>query len=141
MPRPGTTTFGGHVRRLRSEKGMGQRELARALDVSPSYLNDIEKDKRVAPRPELVRAMADILEADAERIFDLAGRSRNAIPPDVGELVLDNPDIVGLLRAIADYGLNGAEIRRIKETMMASNTRVLIIAAGLGSRMRSYTEN
>ena len=139
MPRPGTTTFGEHVRHLRSEKGIGQRELARALDVSPSYLNDIEKDKRVAPRPELVKAMADILEADAERIFDLAGRSRNAIPPDVGELVLGNPDIVGLLRAIADYGLSGAEIRNIKETLMASNTRVLIVAAGLGSRMKSYT--
>ena len=139
MPRHVKTTFGEHVRRLRAEKGIGQRELARALDVSPSYLNDIEKDKRVAPRPELVRAMAEILEADVERIFDLAGRSRNTIALDVAELVLDNPDVVGLLRAIADYGLSGVEVRNIKENMMASNTRVLIIAAGLGSRMKSYT--
>ena len=139
VARRGVTTFGEHVRRLRTEKGIGQRELARALDVSPSYVNDIEKDKRVAPRPKLVKAMAEILDADAEHIFDLAGRSRNTIPPDVGELVLDNPEVVGLLRAIADYGLSGAEVRNIKETMMASNTRVLIIAAGLGSRMKSYT--
>ena len=139
MPGHGKTTFGEHVRRLRAEKGIGQRELARALEVSPSYLNDIEKDKRVAPRPELVKAMAEILEADAEPIFDLAGRSRNTLPPDVGELVRDNPEVVGLLRAIADYGLSGREVRNIKETMMASNTRVLIIAAGLGSRMKSYT--
>ena len=139
VARRGVTTFGEHVRRLRTEKGIGQRELARALDVSPSYVNDIEKDKRVAPRPKLVKAMAEILDADAEHIFDLAGRSRNTIPPDVGELVLDNPEVVGLLRAIADYSLSGAEVRNIKETMMASNTRVLIIAAGLGSRMKSYT--
>ena len=139
MPRHGVTTFGGTIRRLREARGIGQRELARALDVSPSYLNDIEKDKRVAPRTELVKAMVAILDADAERLFDLAGRSRNAIAPDVAELVLDNPDVVGLLRAIADYGLSGREVRNIKETMMASNTRVLIIAAGTGSRMKSYT--
>ena len=82
MARHDTATFGKHVRRLREDKGIGQRELARALDVSPSYLNDIEKDKRVAPRSELVKAMAEILEADVERVFDLAGRSRNTIALD-----------------------------------------------------------
>ena len=75
------TSFGAYVRRLREENRIGQRELARALEVSPSYLNDIEKDKRVAPRPDLVKAIADVLGADPERIFDLAGRSRNTIPP------------------------------------------------------------
>ena len=46
-----------------------------------------------------------------------------------------------LVRAIGAYGLTGPEIDEIRETMMASNTKVLIIAAGMGSRIRAYTED
>ena len=136
-----STSFGAYVRRLRKENEIGQRELARALEISPSYLNDIEKDKRVAPRPDLVKAIADVLGADPQRIFDLAGLSRNTIPPDVGQIIRERPDVVPLVRAIGAYGLTGPEISEIRETMMASNTKVLIVAAGTGSRMRAYTED
>ena len=42
-------TFGEYIRLARIEKGVGQRELARQLGVSLSYLNDIEQAKRSAP--------------------------------------------------------------------------------------------
>ena len=43
-------TFGSYIRKLRVEKKIGQRELAKKIDIAPSYLNDIEKNKRAAPK-------------------------------------------------------------------------------------------
>lgn len=40
-------TLGGRVRRARVEAGFGLRELARRLGKTPSYLSDIENDRRV----------------------------------------------------------------------------------------------
>ena len=56
--------MGAYIRQLRTEKEIGQRELARKIGVSASYLNDIEKGKRDAPRAELVGKLATTLEAD-----------------------------------------------------------------------------
>ena len=36
-------SFGSYIRSLRIESGIGQRELAKKIDISPSYLNDLEK--------------------------------------------------------------------------------------------------
>ncbi len=134
-------TFGRYVRALREERQIGQRELARLLEVSPSYLNDIEHDKRVAPRHEIVKSIAENLGAERELIFDLAGQSRNTIPPDVSEIIRHNPEIIPMIRAIGDYSLSEHAIREIRETVMAANTKVLIIAAGMGRRMKSYTDD
>ena len=43
-------TFGNHIKTLRTARNIGQREMARLVGVSPSYLNDIENNKRAAPR-------------------------------------------------------------------------------------------
>ena len=134
-------TFGAYVRALREKRGIGQRELARVLGVSPSYLNDIEKNKRVAPRPEIVKGIARALDADADTIFDLAGQSKNTLPPDVGEIIEARPETVPLLRAIGSYGLSGGEIGEMTEKLMASNTKALIIAAGMGSRLKAHTQD
>ena len=133
-------TFGAYVHRLRKNKSIGMRELARRLEVSPSYLNDIEKDKRVAPRAEIVRAMAEILEADPEKIFDLAGLSKNSVPPDVLDIIRDREKITSLLRMINNYNLTDQEIQMIKKNITASSVKALIIAAGMGSRLNPYTE-
>lgn len=41
-----TETFGEAVRRQRLAKGLGVRELARALGLSAPYISDIEYDRR-----------------------------------------------------------------------------------------------
>ena len=41
-------TFGSYIRRLRIKNNIGQRELAKKIGVAPSYLNDIEKNKKVS---------------------------------------------------------------------------------------------
>jgi XRE family transcriptional regulator, fatty acid utilization regulator len=46
---------GGRLRHLREERGMTQAALAAALDLSPSYLNQIEKNQRPLTVPVLLR--------------------------------------------------------------------------------------
>jgi choline kinase/DNA-binding XRE family transcriptional regulator len=141
LPDPNVETFGQYVRSLREQQNIGQRELARIIGVSAPYLNDIEKDKRGAPRPEMVEAMAEVLGADENRMFDLAGASRNDVAADIADMVRSSPETVALLRAIRDYRPNEEQVRNMRETLMASNTRAIVIAAGLGSRMKEYTES
>jgi L-glutamine-phosphate cytidylyltransferase len=133
--------FGDHIRKLREECGFGQRQLARLLEISASYLNDIEQGKRAAPSTEIVRAMVKILEADAELLFDLAGTSKNAVPTDIDELVRQCPELKSLLRTIKALGLKGAAISEMEKKLFSSNVKSVIIAAGMGSRLGSYTEN
>ncbi|NUT29508.1 MAG: helix-turn-helix transcriptional regulator, partial [Streptomyces sp.] len=46
---------GARLRRLREERRMSQAELARALGISPSYLNQMEHDSRPLTVPVLLR--------------------------------------------------------------------------------------
>ena len=135
------TTFGNYIRSLRLYRGFGLRELARQLGISAPYLSDLEKDKRGAPPVDLVRAIAKILDADSENIYDLAGISRNTIASDIEDLLIAKPEIVSLLRSANFFNLSKQQILEIKETMTSLNTSVIIIAAGLGSRLKKYTDN
>ena len=94
LPDANVETFGQYVRSLREQQNIGQRELARIIDVSAPYLNDIEKEKRGAPRPEMVEAMAAVLGADENRMFDLAGASRNDVASDIADMVRSSPETV-----------------------------------------------
>jgi len=133
--------FGIYIRNLREEQKIGQRKLARVIGVSAPYLNDIEKGKRAAPRTELVKALARALDADLETINDLAGASKNALAPDVAEFIQDNPEVVSLLRMIQVYELDDTQITELEKMMTSTNAKAIIIAAGLGSRLKGYTEN
>jgi L-glutamine-phosphate cytidylyltransferase len=134
-------TFGTYIRSLRLYRGFGLRELARQLGISAPYLSDLEKDNRGAPPVDLVRAIVKILDADSEKIYDLAAKSRNAIASDIEDLLMAKPEIVSLLRSANFFSLSKQQILEIKETMTSLNTSVIIIAAGLGSRLKKYTDN
>ena len=133
--------FGNYIRNLRLKKQIGQRELARKIGVSASYLNDIEQNKRPSPRVEVLEALTDVLEADIPTINDLAGLSKNDLPPDIFEFIRGSNELVSLLRLIKAYNLTDQEIMEFENFMNTSKAKAIIIAAGLGSRLKSYTDN
>lgn len=61
--------LGGRIRRLRRDRGLAQRELARRLGISPSYLNLIEHNQRPLPAP-LLLDLARVLDADLDSFSD-----------------------------------------------------------------------
>jgi len=134
-------TFGSYIRRLRIKHNIGQRELAKKIGVAASYLNDMEKNKRTAPRADLIKKISNILKADLNLLNDLAGNSKKTLAPDIVDFIENNPSIVSLLRAAKSTGISNDEIVDLEKKINKSKTKTLIVAAGLGSRLKDHTEN
>ena len=134
-------TFGSYIRRLRIKNNIGQRELAKKIGVAPSYLNDMEKNKRTAPRLDLIKKLSVILKADLDLLNDLAGNSKKTMAPDIVDFIENNPKVVSLLRAAKNSKLSDDEIINIEKKINESKTKILIVAAGVGSRLKAHTEN
>jgi len=133
--------FGTLIRELRIKKELGQRELAKKIGIAPSYLNDIEKEKRTAPKQTVIKKLSKFLDINIDELNDLAGISKGDVAPDIGEYIENNPKIVSLLRSIKENNLDEEQIKKIEDSLSKNNNKALIIAAGLGSRLKKHTEN
>lgn len=136
-----TVTFGSYIRNLRIESKIGQRELAKKIDIAPSYLNDIEKNKRGAPSNIIIKKISRLLNANLDLLNDLAGKSKKTLPPDINDYLEKNPKIISLIRTIKNNNLNDYDLEKIETSINKSKTKCLIVAAGLGSRLKGHTEN
>ena len=59
------------IRQLRTERGLSQKQLAEAMDVSRQTINSIEQD-RYTPSLPLALALARFFETTVEAMFDAA---------------------------------------------------------------------
>ena len=134
-------TFGKFIRELRIKNGFGQRELATKIGIAASYLNDIEKEKRSAPKQIVVKKLSKLLKVNIDPLNDLAGISKGNVAPDIREYIENNPKIVSLIRSIKENNLDEDQIEKIENLLNKDNCKALIIAAGLGSRLKKHTEN
>ena len=135
------STFGSFIREQRIKLEVGQRELAGKIGIAASYLNDIEKNKRKAPKQIIIKKISKVLKINLEDLNDLAGISKGNVAPDIGEYIENNPEIISLIRSIKENQLNEYQIKKIKNSLNKNNCKALIIAAGLGSRLKKHTEN
>ncbi len=69
-----TLTFGSIVRAERVKKRISLRELARRLEISPTYLSHIEVDRVPPPMADKVTKLASELNLDASHLMKSAGR-------------------------------------------------------------------
>jgi transcriptional regulator with XRE-family HTH domain len=80
-------TFGSAITGARKALGLSQKQLASEImkedgeQISPQYLNDIERDRRNAPSQHLILEFARVLKLDADYLFALA----QAWPQDLAE--------------------------------------------------------
>lgn len=96
------TYMGVRLRRLREDRGMTQAALARALEISPSYLNQIEQNARPLTVPVLLKLNA-AFGLDVQMFSDA----------DEARLIID------LRAALADQGagISVAEVRELATNM------------------------
>jgi ribosome-binding protein aMBF1 (putative translation factor) len=66
-------SLGEVIREARVAKGLGLRELARNATMTPSYLSDIENDRRV-PAEEVLRTIGRHLDLGFDDLMARAGR-------------------------------------------------------------------
>lgn len=84
-----TTPFGVAVRHLRTRKGVTQKEMAKALGVSPAYLSALEHGRRGLPSFEFLQRVAgyfNIIWDEAEELFRIARISDPKITVDTAGL-------------------------------------------------------
>ena len=134
-------SFGLLIRESRIKNGFGQRELAIKIGVAASYLNDIEKEKRSAPKQIVIKKLSKLLKININTLNDLAGISKGNVAPDIREYIDNNPSVASLIRTIKENDLDQEQIEKIESSLSKNNNKALIIAAGLGSRLKKHTEN
>ena len=105
--------------------------------MSASYLNDIEKEKRSAPKQNVIKKLSKLLKINIDTLNDLAGISKGSVAPDISEYIENNPKIVSLIRSIKENNLDEDQIEKIENSLNKNNCKALIIAAGLGSRLKN----
>lgn len=96
--------MGARVQRLRAERKMTQAALAKTLGISPSYLNQIERNQRPLTVPILLR-IGSVLDVDPQ-IFS---------EHDSASLVADVRDVLGDLPGSEPTSL--AELKMLVENM------------------------
>jgi transcriptional regulator with XRE-family HTH domain len=87
--------FGAFIRRKREAKEIGLREMAKLIGVSPTYLSKVERDEFPPMAEDRVRAIAEIIEYDADDLLARAGR----VSSDITDIIKRHPvELAALLR-------------------------------------------
>ena len=84
--------FGAFIARKRIEKDVKLKPIAEKLGVSVTYLSDIIKGRRNPPDKDGLDALAAALQLDdveRDEMFDLAGRERRQVSPDLPDYIMD----------------------------------------------------
>lgn len=101
-------SLGELVNNSRVNKCLGLRALARRLDIAPSYLSDIENDRRV-PSEEVLRRISEVLDLD----FDILMREAGRLGKDAEQYIRDNELAGRLFRRIADSQLDQGDLENL----------------------------
>src|SRR5438309_1761181 len=78
-PKPGSTQFGGLLRRHRIAAGLSQEALAERAGISIRGLSDLERGARAAPRPDTIKLLADALGLEAKDRERFAAAARPSL--------------------------------------------------------------
>ena len=103
-------SFGEFLHAKRLEKGLSYRDLAEVIGVTAPYISDIEKERRNAPVMEKLEKLADYFNLSEEEkleMFDLAGKTKDDLPPDLPSYIKGNVQVVSALRTAR--GLNASD--------------------------------
>lgn len=115
-----TTPFGKAVRHLRDRKGVSQKDMAKALGVSPAYLSALENGKRGTPSFDFLQRVAgyfNVIWDEAEELQRLAELSDPKITIDTGGLVPEATELTN--RLAKDIGkLDPEDLRFLTNEVM-----------------------
>lgn len=94
-------TFGEFLTENRKNNGITLRGFASIIGLSPVYICDIEKDRRPAPAQPLLDKIIEILKLSNEDkllAYDLAGKSKNTVPVDLPQYIVERDIVKTALR-------------------------------------------
>jgi transcriptional regulator with XRE-family HTH domain len=119
------TPFGAAIRKIRKERGITQKTMARALGVSPAYLSALENGKRGKPGFDFLQRVAGYLHIiwdEADELFRVAAISHPRVVVDTIGLP---PEYTAFANRLA------TEIRQLGPETIREMTVLLASAANL----------
>lgn len=99
------TPFGQEIRRLRAERGLSQKHMAKAIGVSAAYLSALEHGHRGQPSWELLQRIIgyfNVIWDEAEELQRLAALSHPRITIDTTGLSADATTLANRLAECID---------------------------------------
>lgn len=110
------STFSHLLREFRERRQLSCNELARAVQVDPSYISRLERGEREPPRRVVVEAIAYALQInreDEDRLLVSAGYT----PAALAELGCWDTTIAGVAGILLDKRLHDDEIKAFREVV------------------------
>jgi transcriptional regulator with XRE-family HTH domain len=101
--------FGDELREKRMAKGYSLRKFAQLVDVSPTYLSQVEQNNVAPPTADRVKRMAELLGENVDEWTSLAGR----LTEDLPGIIQESAEVPDLLRAVR--GLTAEQLRKLRE--------------------------
>lgn len=101
-------TLGDHLRETRIQQEKSLRQLAKDLNVTPSYLSDIENNRRV-PAEAVLLKISQVLKLNFNELMSLAGR----FGEKAEKYVRRQPMAVQLFRRIAEENLDEEKLKHL----------------------------
>ena len=114
--------FGERVRELREQQGITQKELAQRLDVSPSYVNKVERDRLHFgdyPSAKFIHKLAEELEADEDELLLLADK----VPVGIRQRIRERPEVFEALATCDDATLDRVMVQISQKKKAARRAR------------------
>jgi transcriptional regulator with XRE-family HTH domain len=102
--------FGEVIRSKREAKGISLREMAKKLNLSPTYLSKVERDEIPPPAVERIVALAQFLGLPSDELFALADR----VPDDLLPIIKGKPTTVPELLRLIDR-LTDEQVRELSK--------------------------
>ena len=113
--------FGTRVRELRENLGLTQKQLAERMDVSPSYINKVERERLHFgdyPSAKFIHRLAEELEADEDELLLLADK----VPAAIQQRIREKPEEFRILASVDDRTLDQV-VEGIKGTVASRRQR------------------
>ena len=113
-------SFGEFLATKREERDLTLREMARQLGVSAPFLSDVEKNRTSPLTKDRLDKVAEILHLTSDErttMYDLAGRQRNTVAPDLPEYIMGREYVATALRTARDLNAGEAEWMRFVEEL------------------------
>ena len=106
------STLGEILRQSRIKAAISLRSLASEMDITPSYLSDIENDRRV-PSEDVLRRLSSRLNLDVDEVMALAGR----FGEQAERYLKEQPAAIALFRKISEKNLSKEDLEQISKTL------------------------
>lgn len=128
--------FGYILKTMRIEAGVGLRQLARTIDISPSYLSMIENGQQPPPTPERIAQIEQVLEVPRGYLLSVT----RGFDAGLTSYIQEVPEIADFLFMAQEKGLKSEDFMELTGLLNAYGLKALKLATrAAGSKVDKST--